>query len=209
MIDGDTCFYERKGGLNCPIKKGNVKWVLHRFACDIAVLEELKLEEVGCQVVVSLWGQCCVQLLFLPSMGHSGGIIIIWDPDVLELVDLRIASFSVCYKFKSLLGNFVWGLIGVDGPNDDNVRSALFEELVTFMSNWDIPWCLGGGFNVVRFPSQRSTGGRLNSAMIEFSDFIGSYNLIDPPLEGGCFTCSSHEEVPMLSRIDWFLLSSE
>jgi len=78
-------------------------------------------------------------------------------------VDSRIKSFSVYYKFKSLLDNFVWGLIGVYDPNDDNVKSALFEELVTFMSNWDISWWLGGDFNVVRFPSERSTGGRLTS----------------------------------------------
>jgi len=76
--------------------------------------------------------------------------------------------------------NFVWGPIGVYGLNDDNVRSALFEELGTFMSTWDIPWCLGGGFNVVRFPFERSSGGRLTFAMLEFSDFIDSCNLIDP-----------------------------
>ena len=56
-------------------------------------------------------------------------------PSGLELVYSRIGSFSMCCKFKSLDDNFVWGLIRVYGPNDDNVRSALFEELVTFMSN--------------------------------------------------------------------------
>jgi len=25
-------------GLNCPNKRGDVKWVLRRFACDIAIL---------------------------------------------------------------------------------------------------------------------------------------------------------------------------
>ena len=89
------------------------------------------------------------------------------------------------------------------------MRSPSFEELVTFMSNWDIPWCLGGDFNVVRFPFERSTGGRLTSVRIEFSDFIDSCNLIDPALEGGRFTWSSHKEVPVLSRIDRFLLISE
>ena len=37
---------------------------------------------------------------------------------------------------------------------------------------------------------------RLISAMSDFSDLIDSCNLIDPPLEGGRFTWSSHEEVP-------------
>jgi len=126
----------------------------------------------------------------------------------LELVDSKIKSFSVCCRFKSLHGNFVWGLIGVYGPNDDNVRSVFFEELVTSMSNWDIPWSLGGDFNVT-FLFERSTGGRLTFAMAEFCDFIDSCGLIDSLLEGVRFTWSSHEEVLGLSRIDRFLFTSE
>jgi len=84
--------------------------------------------------------------------GRLGGIIIIWDPQVLELVDSYIGTFSVCCKLKSLFDDFVRVLLGVYGPNGDNLRSAFFEELVTFMSIWDIPWCVGGDFNVVRFP---------------------------------------------------------
>jgi len=45
--------------------------------------------------------------------------------------------------------------------------------------------------------------------MIDFSDFIDSCNLIDSPLEGGRFTWSSHEEVPVLSHINRFLFTSE
>ena len=60
---------------------------------------------------------------------------------------------------------------------------------------------------MARSPLERSSGGRLSSAMLEFSDFINSSDLIDPPLEGGRFTWSSHEEVPVLSHIDRFLFS--
>ena len=41
-------------GLNCLVKRGDVKWVLRRFACDVAILQESKMEEVGRDVVVSL-----------------------------------------------------------------------------------------------------------------------------------------------------------
>ena len=62
---------------------------------------------------------------------------------------------------------------------------------------------------MVRFPSERSSRGRLTPAMCEFSNFINSCDLVDPPLEGARFTWSSHEEVPILSRIDRFLFSEE
>ena len=126
---------------------------------------------------------------------------------VLELVDSKVGTYAVCIKFKSLKGDFAWGLIGVYGLNNDNLRYAFFDELKLFLSLWDIPWCLGGDFNVVRSPVGRTSEGKLSSAMLEFSDFINSSGLIDPPLEGGRYTWSSHEDVPVLSRIDRFLFS--
>jgi len=161
------------------------------------------MEVISRSIAISLWGRHLVEQIHLPSMGRSGGIIILWNPKILELVDSRIGSFSVSCKFKSLEDNFEWGLIGVYGPNDDHLRCALFEELMSFMSFWDILWCLGGDFNVIRFPS----GGRLTWAMRGFFAFIDSCNLIDPSLEGARFTWFSHEVVLVLSRIDRFLYS--
>ena len=183
--------------------------MLRTFGCDVAILQESKLEVVSRSIAVSLWGRRPIEWRYLPSVGRSGGIIVIWDPEVLELGDSRIGSFSVCCKFRSLEDNFEWGLIGVYGPNDDYMRRALFEELSFFMSSWDISYFLGGDFNVIRLPSGRSVSGRSSWAMREFSSFIDSCNLVDPSLEGARFTWSSHEEVPLLSRIDRFLFSVE
>ena len=47
----------------------------------------------------------------------------------------------------------------------------------------------------------------MSYAMVEFSNYIISCDLIDPPLEGGRFTWSIHEDVPVLSHIDRFLFS--
>ena len=77
------------------------------------------------------------------------------------------------------------------------------------MSSWDIPWCLGGDFNVIRFPLERSPEGRSSWAMRELSSFIDSCNLIDHPLEGERYTWSSHEGDLVLSRIDQFIFSVE
>jgi hypothetical protein len=43
--------------------------------------------------------------------------------------------------------------VGVYGPNDDKERRDLWAKLAGLMSWWEMPWCIGGDFNVVRFPS--------------------------------------------------------
>jgi hypothetical protein len=47
-----------------------------------------------------------------------------------------------------------------------------------------MPWCIGGDFNVVRFPSERLGDSGYSAAMMEFSEFIFVQSLVDLVLEG-------------------------
>jgi len=93
-------------GFNCPNKRGDIKRVLRTFACDVTILQESKLEVVSRPLAISLWGRRPIEWLYLPSVGRSRGIIVIWDPQVLELGESRIGSFPVCSRFQSLEDNF-------------------------------------------------------------------------------------------------------
>ena len=111
-------------GLNCPLKRGSVRWVLRRYTCDVAILLETKLQEVDRRMVCSLWGRRRVKWVYLSSSGWSGGIIIHIDPETLELLDGRTGDYSVCCLLRSVHDNFIWGLIGVYGPNNDTLRDG-------------------------------------------------------------------------------------
>ena len=98
---------------------------------------------------------------------------------------------------------------GVYGPNIVRDRGLMWDELAGIHCWWDVPWCLGGDFNVVRFPSERVSASNFSPLMYEFSDFIFSNGLIDIPLTGGNYTWSNNREVSSLSRIDRFLYSAD
>ena len=110
-------------GLNCPVKRGDVKWVLHKFACDVAILQESKLEVVGRPVVVSLWGrrqvQCCFcHLWAIRETLSSFRTLRFWSLRILESGVFRCATNSnpcTTALFRVLLGFMVlmmkeWGV---------------------------------------------------------------------------------------------------
>ena len=68
---------------------------------------------------------------------------------------------------------------------------------------------MGGDFNVVRFPFERSGSTSFTAAMWEFSNFISEQGLIDIPLQGGPLTWSNTREVASKARLDRFLFSAD
>ncbi|XP_042942615.1 uncharacterized protein LOC122276776 [Carya illinoinensis] len=124
----------------------------------------------------------------------------------MEKMEEFVGEFSVAVSFKMAEDNFMWAFAGIYGPNADNIRKLLWEEIAGISSWWDLPWCIGGDFNITRFPSERSGNSQLSPTMTEFSDCIFDLNLVDLPLVGGPFTWSNNQ---IYSRLDRFLISPD
>lgn len=67
-----------------------------------------------------------------------------------------VAQFSVSGKFQNVEDQFMQAFSGVYGPNVNNERRFMWDELSEVCSWWGVSWCVAGDFNVVRFPSERS-----------------------------------------------------
>ena len=139
-------------GLNNRDKRLCLKNMIKDWRADIICLQETKLELITAQIVRSLWRCQFVDWMFLRSMGASGGILLMWDKRVVEKVKDAVGQFSVSCKFKNVADQKVWMFTGVYGPNNDGDRRLMWDELAGIHSWWDVPWCVGGDFNVVRFP---------------------------------------------------------
>ena len=196
-------------GLNNRDKRLRIKNMIKDWHADVICLQETKLELITTQIVCSLWRCQFVDWMFLRSIGASGGILVMWDKRVVEKIEDVVGLFSVSCKFKNVEDQKVWMFTGVYGPNIDHNRRLMWDELVGIRSWWDVPWCLGGDFNVVRFLSERTGSEAFSSPMFEFSDFIFDYGLLDIPLAGGVFTWSNNREISSMSRLDRFLFTAD
>ncbi|KAK4713436.1 hypothetical protein R3W88_019343 [Solanum pinnatisectum] len=84
-------------------------------------------------------------------------------------------------------------------------RRELWGELYSAGGRCAGPWVVGGDFNVIRYPNERTNCFRINGAMSEFSKCIEEMELVDPPLFGGSYTWRRGENHRSASRIDRFL----
>jgi len=99
-------------------------------------------------------------------------MFIMWEKRIVEKIDVSVGEFVLACSFRSVEEDFSWAFAGVYDPNIDALRSSLSDELAGFSSWWVLPWCIWGDFNVICFPAKRSSDVCLNTAMMEFSDFI-------------------------------------
>ena len=192
-----------------PNKRLRIRNLLKDWHADIICLQEIKMELITAWRVRSLWRCKHVDWIFLGSNGASGGNLLMWDKRLVEKLEDAVGYFSVICKFKNMEDHKVWMFTGVYGPNIAGERSLLWDELAGICSWWDVPWCLGGDFNVVHFSSERMGSTRFSSDMYDFSDFISVNGLVDTPLAGGNFTWTNNREVHSMSRIDCFLFSTD
>ena len=149
-----------------------------------------QLEWVTRGLVRSIWSCPYIDWLYLGTEGASGGVLLMWDRRVVEKIEEVVGQFSISCRFKNVSDHFKWAFIGIYGPNLNRKRQFMWEELAGLISWWNLPWCLGSDFNVIRFPSERLGAGRFTRCMYDFSNFISLHGLMDIPLEGGLFSWS-------------------
>jgi hypothetical protein len=193
-------------GLNGSDKRLKVRNLLRRWKADIICLQETKMAYISGSFVRSVWSCPYADWCYLASRGTAGGILLMWDRRVVEKMEMYVGEFVVACSFRNVADSFSWAFAGVYGPHYISSRRLLWEELAGLMSWWELPWCIGGDFNVTRFPNERSGDGRFRSDMMDFSDFISEQGLMDLPLAGGTFTWSN---LSSWSRLDRFLVSPD
>lgn len=164
-------------------KKGNPKRGLKP---DIVILLESKKMVVDRKLAALVWGTKFRQWVFSPSWGSSGGIVVFWNTQKVSMVNSAVGVFSVSIQIEESAGN-CWWLSSIYGPCKHRDRRSFWEELADLYGLCGDNWCLGGDFNVVRFNSEKSNGGRETVSMRYFNGFIQETNLRDPRLLNASF----------------------
>ena len=104
--------------------------LLCEWKCDVVCLQETKLASIDRQLVCSIWGCLYVDWVALNADQTAGGVLIMWGRRVLEKLEVLVGTFSVSVQWKGVEDGFIWACSGVYGPNGNNLRDDLWDELV-------------------------------------------------------------------------------
>ncbi|RVW99876.1 LINE-1 reverse transcriptase-like [Vitis vinifera] len=147
---------------------------------------------------------------------QKADLVCLQETKLQEMTSAIVRSLGVgrCLEWGALnsRGAGGWFLMGVFRSLWASVKvekEEFLSELGAIKGLWNEPWCVAGDFNMIRFPSERSRGGRLSPSMRRFTEVIEELELRDLPLQGGMFTWSGGFNNLLKSRIDRFLISED
>ncbi|GMP73619.1 hypothetical protein CsSME_00031320 [Camellia sinensis var. sinensis] len=170
--------------------------LLTSVGADMVCIQETKKECLGWDVIKEIWGGRCIDWVFLPASGMAGGVLVCWDSRVLVGEETEVRAFSVSCLFRCVEDGFCWVFTRVYGPVQGVKRRMFLEELQCVAFWWESLWCVVGDFNIVRWPGERSRGGRISGVMQNFFDLV----------DEGDYTWSQGR---VSSRIDRFLVTGD
>ena len=163
--------------MNDRNKKSLIKALISSQKVDLVYLQETKMSEMSIGVVRSLGVGRFLEWGVLNVRGAAGGVLVFWDNRVLELVGMEVGLFSISCRFKNCEDGFSWIFSVVYDPTLKRYRELFWEELGAIRGLWSDPWCIGGDFNMIRFPNESRRAGRLSSSMRRFSEVIDDLDL--------------------------------
>ncbi|XP_026416134.1 uncharacterized protein LOC113311518 [Papaver somniferum] len=184
-----------------------VKKVIQLYKAHIIILQETKMMHCTDFDIQQLCGSNNFRWTFQQSVGSSGRMIILWNKDILVVNDSLVGDYTLSIACTDIADGFQWILTNVYGPNKHQERCCFWEELDNVCRLWDLPRCIRGDFNTVLCCGEKKNCSKVTKSMKSFASFIEKHELIDLPLKGARYTWSNNQSVPIMCRLDRFLLS--
>ena len=194
-------------GINGVEKWDALKKKIEESTCAIICLQETKRESFDHRFIRNFVPRRFDKYDFIPSVGASGGIIVIWNSTIFNGVTIEKHSFAMRLSFTSLHNMEQWSLINLYGPCQEPARS----DFISWLRNLQIDplenWMILGDFNFYRSLEDRNRpGGNVQDIFI-FNDVIGHLGLVELPIKGRSYTWSNMQKNPLLEQLDWFFTS--
>ncbi|XP_024958997.1 uncharacterized protein LOC112499968 [Cynara cardunculus var. scolymus] len=159
--------------------------------------------------VASVWGGPQFQFAAIDPVGHSSGLITIWNDSLFQAQCVEKKEGFIAVMGSWLASKLTMGVINVYAPQDSKRKRLLWTELLGTLKKYSgVAWVICGDFNEVRTADERKGSNFDPMGEKFFNDLITSAGLSDIPLGGRKYTWMNRE-CSKLSKLDRFLVNME
>lgn len=103
-------------GSNSDEKLAAVRRLVNKHKPVIVGIQETKRSVVNSSVVRALWGSHPHNWIHIPSVGASGGVILVWDTNKVLVHECARGKFSVSVLASLVGSNEKWACTTLYGP---------------------------------------------------------------------------------------------
>ncbi|GJT40392.1 RNA-directed DNA polymerase, eukaryota, reverse transcriptase zinc-binding domain protein [Tanacetum coccineum] len=173
-----------KGGSKMRKKRVWIKELCFKHNVHFLGVQESKMTKLELFQLKSMWGNFNFDYACSMTMGRSGGIITMWDPNVFKknIIWCNDNYVIVEGKWKNSVEDYF--LINVYGPQQQPEKYILWDLLRSFIQNHQENFILFGDLNEVRCATERFGSNFSSSDATIFNAFIQDVGLIDLPMGG-------------------------
>ena len=149
---------------------------------------------------------------WVPSVGHSGGILLGCNKDVCDVLHWDVGVFLLSATIKHRVSGLSWVVVCVYGPADHSRSPAFLLELTNLVGakrDINLPVVVGGDFNLIR------SGADKNNAHIDwtrvslFNNAIAAAALREAARTGARYTWTNKQTQPVRSVLDRVFFTPE
>nr|GEV28936.1 RNA-directed DNA polymerase, eukaryota [Tanacetum cinerariifolium] len=193
-------------GLGHPSKKDWIRDLNMKHRVNFATIQETKTEKIDLFTIKALWGNFVYDFAYSPSIGLSGGIFCVLDPNMFSKECVTISDSFVAIRGTWVASSMRLMFVSVYSPQDVSDRKTLWEYITHMINSWDGECVILGDFNEVRTETERFGTIFNDNGANAFNHFISSASLIDLSLKGYSYTWALKSATKM-SKLDRFLIS--
>eukprot|EP00253_Pinus_taeda_P024397 PITA_24397 len=175
------------------------------------------IQETKCSIqkLKQIYGKWLNRFVFLEVKAENtaGGILTLWNPQKVSIIDAEASRnyLSVIIQPVGVSDTFL--ITNVYVPQRIYEKLKFLESLVDLRSRHEeIPWVMGGDFNMIKSLLEKKGGTRmLSKDSVVFQSFTEDMKLVDSEMHNDLLTWNNKRggDAQVTSKLDIFLISEE